>query len=262
MKILDAKITNHFFFLLLLLPFISCKTVRNVHNDAVDIGFLKNKGEGNAGLGFDINTKTAAVNGNFMISPADNFLLGAGFSAFSYKIFDDNSEADNNIIVEDVGKLKGYKARANIGYYSNFGESGNGYFETMVTGSYGSNELLVSDDDDPNNAPVQYNYDPFSFAIQGGIGRNSERIGLMGGLKFQRYLFGKQIPAYQNYDEDVISVDGVSVFQLFYGMRFGSGPVRGNFQINLSINPNDYDDSLVEPYPSLSFGVTYAFGRK
>ena len=45
-------------------------------------------------------------------------------------------------------------------------------------------------------------------------------------------------------------------------MRFGKGPVKGNFQINVSINPNDYNDSVIEPYPGFSFGVTYAFGRK
>ena len=111
-------------FLFILFGLSSCQTVRNVHNDAIDMGFLKNKGDGNTNLVFDVNSKTAGINGSVIYSPAENVLLGAGISAFSYKLFDDNSEYNDLNLVEDVGRLKGYKARANIGYYDNFGQSG------------------------------------------------------------------------------------------------------------------------------------------
>lgn len=249
-------------FLFILFGLSSCQTVRNVHNDAIDMGFLKNKGDGNTNLVFDVNSKTAGVNGSVIYSPAENVLLGAGISAFSYKLFDDNSEYNDLNLVEDVGRLRGYKARANIGYYDNFGQTGKGYFESMLTLAYGSNVLRLVDLYNPDNLIFKYKYDPFSFGLQFGVGRNSDNVSLMGGLKFQRYLFGKQIPVYRNYNDAIITVEGISIFQIFYGMRFGKGPVKGNFQINVSINPNDYNDSVIEPYPGFSFGVTYAFGRK
>ncbi len=263
MKIINTKSLQSVSLLALLITLGGCTSVRNVHNDGVDLGFFKNKGEGNVGLSFDINDETAGVSGNVMFTPADNILIGAAISTYSYKIFNDGiAPSDPNYDVdEDNGQLKGYKFRGNIGYFDNFGRSGTGYLESMLTLAYGNNDLRLGGDGQPNEY-LHYDYSPFSIGIQVGAGKNMEQVSLMGGLKFQRFLFDKHVPGYRSSFNDTYLVNGVSLIQIFYGMRFGGGPIKGNFQLGISFNPNDYDFVVLEPIPSLSFGVTYVFGRK
>lgn len=260
MKIIKTGFLIYPTLLFILMTLQSCYTVRNFHNDAVDIGFLSGKGEGSLGVSFDINDETAGASGNFMISPAENLLVGAAISAYSYKVFhNDNDDLDDFDLYEESGQLKGYKFRGNIGYYNNFGPSGTGYVETMLTLGYGKNTLnLIEDDVDLTFQTYEYN--PFSVGIQLGAGKNMKKVGLMGGMKFQRYFFDQKIPAFRTNDE-LFLVNGVSFLQLFYGMRFGGGPVKGTMQIGLGIDPEQMEEFGIDPIPNFSFGVSYVFGR-
>lgn len=263
MKIIKSRLLLlHSLLFTIILMLQSCYTVRNVHNDGIDLGFFNSKGEGSVGVSFDINDETAGASGNFMISPANNLLIGAALSTYSYKVFHNGSNTDNDFeFNEDDGQLKGYKLRGNVGYYNNFGRSGTGYFETMLTLAYGGNNLRLNNDAG-TGILESYDYNPFSVGVQVAAGKNMKNIGLMGGMKFQRYFFDKQIPVYRSGD-NLFLVDGISFFQMFYGMRFGGGPIKGNMQIGIGINPKD-EDFLIEPdiIPHFSFGVSYVFGRK
>ena len=261
MRIIKTRFLLFHTLIFILITMQSCYTVRNFHNDGVDIGFFNEKGEGSVGVSFDINDETAGASGNFMISPADNLLVGAAISTFSYKVFNSDSNDDNDLdLYEEDGQLKGYKFRGNIGYYNNFGQSGTGYVETMLTVGYGHNNLKLIEDE-VTGTFQNFNYSPFSIGIQAGAGKNMKKVGVMGGIKFQRYFFDQRIPAYRTSSETYV-VNGVSFFQLFYGMRIGGGPVKGNLQIGLGIDAQQLEEFGIEPVPNFSFGISYVFGRK
>ena len=247
--------------IIMVLNLSRCVSVRTFHNDKVDIGFLKNKGEVNFGASFDTNDETSGINGNVMFSPAEHLLIGAGYSFFSYNFLHREHDANDPGFDEDEdkGQLEGYKLRANIGYYNNFGREGTNYLETMFTASYGQNHLKLGVDGS-NSGFNFYEYRPFSIAGQIGIGKNLDNIAFLGGIKLQYYNFQEQIPLVRDGGEPS-TTDGIVIGELFMGARFGNGPVKGNVQISISNNlTSAFYDS--EPIPAVSAGISFVFGRK
>ena len=238
-----------------------CVVVRNFHNDKVDIGLLKDKGEGHISASFDTNDETSGVNAGFIYSPAEHLLIGAGISSFSYKYLhrEKNANDPNYDVDQDKGQLKGYKVRANIGYYTNFGRDKTSCLESIITGTYGKNDLKLGAQLSDIGYQI-FTYNPISVSAQVGLGKNMKSIGFIGGIKFDYYNFQQEIPIIHDSYAASLS-DYVSIIELYMAVRAGKGPLKANLQISVSNNlTSAFYDS--EPIPAISAGVSFVFGRK
>lgn len=250
-------------FLPFLLFFSSCTVIRTAHLDPVDVGLIKNKGEGHITAYVDANDETAGLGGSFMFSPADNFLVGAGFGTHTYKVFNRSLDLYDVLydIDRDAGQLSGYKGRVNAGFYKNFGRVGTHYIEAMLTATYGTQDLqLLFGTDDTTFARFRYN--PYSIGIQVAAGKNMEGLRFLGGIKGQTIFFGESLPLNRN-RLDLESSRHSLFLQWFFNARFGKGPVKANIQCSLGYNITaiSYTASF-DPVTSLSLGIQYSFGRK
>lgn len=238
-----------------------CVIVRSSHNDRIDLGFMKNKGEGSIGGSFDTNDETSGLNAGVMFSPVEHLLIGAGVSTFSYRYLHRESNIDNPNFDfdDDKGNLKGNKFRVNLGYYLNFGADKTNYLETMLTGSYGNSNLKLAYDGTPPEFEY-YNYSPVGIAAQVGLGKNLDAFGFLGGIKFQYYDYQQPIPLIRDSNSSGLS-DDLSVLEVFMAVRFGKGPVKASAQLIFGNNLSAAVYNL-DPIPAASIGIHYVFGRK
>lgn len=247
----------------LVLFFSSCTVIRTAHPDPVDVGLIKNKGEGHITAYVDANDETAGLGGSFLISPADNFLVGAGFGTYTYKIFNRSLDLFDILydVDRDAGQLSGYKGRLNAGFYKNFGPSGTHYIEAMLTATSGRQDLQLSfGTNDTSFMRIRYN--PYSIGIQFAAGKNRESLRFLGGIKGQAVFFGKDLPLVRTRLARESSPNSFFL-QWFFNARFGKGPVKANVQCSLGYNITAilYTASF-DPITSLSLGIQYNFGRK
>lgn len=250
-----------------LLLFGSCEATRNYHSGRIEPGFLKNKGEGNASFGADMEDNELGLNTNFTYAVTDHLAVQGGLSFYSSKFYPNYTVYDEvGPVNEDIKPLtKGTRLKLGLGYYSNFGRRKTSYIEVMGGVNAGAESFSFYDDN--FNTIRKWDYNPFSAHLQFLVGKNFKNLSLAPGIRITSIWYGEKVPLsdenyYYNNTNDISYVKEMLYVEPFYAMRFGPGPVKVNFQVGFSISP--FTNDLFDVYfaPKLSLGIGYVFGRK
>lgn len=237
----------------------SCFIYRAVHVETADVGFFKNKNEGNVTINYDGNDVSGKIGAQFSYSVGDNFLIGAGGSAHNdglQEVLFPLRDSRNNEY-----KLSGVNGKFFAGYFNNFGSDLKGYTETILTVSGGSEKMTIFSRSF-NGLTEEYRYNPLGIALQTGLGVNTDNAGFLGGIKFNFYNYNEALPVdYFISNPDLHSQ--IFYTQIFAAGRFGKGPVKANIQLSIVHNIYPwYDNDDPEIFPVFGFGITYNWGRK
>ncbi|HMY84277.1 MAG TPA: hypothetical protein PLC76_09835 [Saprospiraceae bacterium] len=240
----------------------SCTLYRAVHYESVDIGFFKNKNEGNATFEYDGNNRTGKLGGNISYAVGNNFFVGIGGGIHNHELQKVLAPLSEYNFDENDFTLSGYNGKGFVGYFNNFGRGLNSYFETVLTLNASSETLKINDLNPNITTKTVFNYKPIGFGLQIGIGINTDKVGFLGGVKLNSYSFNTSLPL--TYHSSILEYRSTkSLTQIFAGVRFGSGPVKGNIQLSVGHNLYPwYIDDFNEIVPVFGFGVTYNWGRK
>lgn len=255
----------HLLFLIgISLLFTCCVTIPREHYSKQEVQFFNNKNEINTSLSFDINSYTMGFNLGGAWAFADHAFLNAGITNYNKDYLPRTEVVTPNTFNEGNTAFKGTRGRLGIGYFNNFGSAGNTYIEIQGEMGYGSNTLEFVELNNPISQSI-WKYNPIDFGLSFAIGKNSGPIGVAFGLKAAQSLYGGEIPYTSNggfFEPTQINDFVINYFYVNpnFILRAGSGPVKGQLQVGLLVNPLLIE--FEEPTFKLSLGIHYVLGRK
>lgn len=233
--------------------FISSCSVSTTRIGAINPGYFKNAEEGNVSANVFVDNKGfgGGANGNYALSKHGFMALGADF-------FSAGNAADTktkNLRVEDIG-VKGFNASLSLGLFNNFGKMNNKYFESSITLIKGWQEFVFPKESGRTNI----DFTPTALSALVGWGTTQKNVDILGGINLM-LSFNNFIGKNGSFNSDInISKENFSCFSLFFGGRFGRGPIKCSVMTYYAIPSYSFFETL-NPRVNASLGVHYNFGR-
>jgi len=233
--------------------FISSCSVSTTRIGALNPGYFNNRGEGNVSGKVFVDNFGSGFGGHFNYAMSDNIFIGCGVDYF-------NPETDYyDFGAGDVG-IKGFNGRFTMGGFKSIGVKRTGYFESSFTITKGWQNFIYQGSSGLNNIA----YSPSALSGLIGWGINKKNIGFLGGLNLILTFSDFKEPHISSFiPDEYVSDDGNLNFNVFFGSRFGRGPIK--FSILWSLGTNHIaglgSDTADTPRVNFSLGVHYNFGR-
>lgn len=233
-----------------------CTSYNHLHTSRIDVGYFKNKGEGNISGSLDLAQNSLGFNGNFMYAIGDNLALSTGISHYGTRYIPDPVVASEPFDVDEFSDLKGTSLRFALGYFSNSKERSSFYIEVFGGMEKAFNTHTIN----LNNASRKtYEYNPFTLYSNVAFGMNKEKIALGFAGKLSYNYLGANLPL-ERYSNGIVARE-IIMFHPAFNLRAGKGNTKFNFQVGVEIIPF-FDDFYYEPSPSISLGITHVIGRE